>query len=89
MPSGECATPAAGIAHTRLSPEPFSEGKTMAGHKLPLNLGHRFPFILPSKGAKRATGSQISHLEITTDGMGTNHSLGFHEHPGPPEALIH
>ena len=65
VPSGECATPAAGIAHTRLSPEPFSEGKTMAGHKLPLNLGHRFPFILPSKGAKRATGSQISHLEIT------------------------
>lgn len=61
----------------------------MAGHKLPLNLGHRFPFILPSKGAKRATGSQISRLEITTDGMGTNRSLGFHEHPGPLEALIH
>lgn len=60
-PSGECSTLAAGTVPTRLSPELFSEGGTAAGHKLPLNLGHRFPFILPSKRAKRATGSQISH----------------------------
>lgn len=55
--SGECSTLFARDRPTRLSPELLSVREwTAAGHKLPWTLDIA-SFILPSKRAKRATGS--------------------------------